>query len=116
VQFPPLNVIELTTPLTFGFHEVTVYGAVALKLKMLFRVYVVLNRLIVVKEPTAYIVLPHCTSCLTFWGEPVLASCGVPLAGVADTGPLAALAAPGAASPAAMVAAHAARLMAAHLR
>src|SRR5262245_21790125 len=37
-QFPGLKVIELTTPLTLGSHEVTLYGAVALKLKTLFRV------------------------------------------------------------------------------
>ena len=29
--------MELAIPLTFGFHEVTVYGAVALKLNALFR-------------------------------------------------------------------------------
>ena len=33
-----LNVMELTIPLTFGFHDVTVYGDVALKLNTLLRV------------------------------------------------------------------------------
>jgi len=33
----PLKAIELTTPLTIGFHVVTVNGDVARKLKMLFR-------------------------------------------------------------------------------
>jgi hypothetical protein len=34
-QFIPLNATELTVPLTFGFHEVTVNGAE--KLKSMFR-------------------------------------------------------------------------------
>ena len=33
-----LNVMELTIPLAFGSHDVTVYGFVALKLNTLFRV------------------------------------------------------------------------------
>jgi hypothetical protein len=57
-----LNAMELTTPFTSGFHDVTAYGAEALKLKALSRVNVELNRLIDVKLPTAYMVPPHWTS------------------------------------------------------
>lgn len=50
---------------------------------------------IVVKVPTAYMVLPHCTSCRTC-SVPALdeygPSWGVPLAGVEDTGPVCAAA------------------------
>src|SRR5437870_7101303 len=40
-----------------------------------------------VNAPTAYIVPPHCTSCLICCVVPVLASCGVQVAATADTGP-----------------------------
>jgi hypothetical protein len=80
----------LTLPFTFGFHDETAYGDVALKLKALFRVTVVLNLLIEVKDPTAYIVPPHWASLRTCSVVPVVASCGVPEAGVAETGPVAA--------------------------
>ena len=44
-----------------------------------------------VNEPTAYMVPPHWASCRTCSVvEPVVASCGVPTAGVDDTGPVAA--------------------------
>src|SRR6266545_5720026 len=82
--------MELTIPLAFGFHDVTVYGLVALKLNTLFRAYVVPFQLIAVNVPTAYIVPPHWASCRTCSVVPVLASWGVPEAGVADTGPVAA--------------------------
>jgi hypothetical protein len=82
--------MPLTIPLTFGFHEVTVYGFVALKLNTLFRAYVVPFQLIAVNVPTAYIVLPHCASFRTCSVVPVFDSWGVPEAGVADTGPVAA--------------------------
>src|SRR5580704_15697841 len=42
------------------------------------------------KVPTAYIVPPHCASWRTCSVAPVFASCGVPAAGVDDTGPVAA--------------------------
>jgi hypothetical protein len=77
--------MELTTPLTFGFHVVTVYGATALKLKMLLRANVVPFCSIDVKLPTAYMTWPHWTSLRICSGIPVVASCGVPLAGVAFT-------------------------------
>ena len=48
-----------------------------------------LFRLISEKVPTAYMVLPHCTSCLICSVVPVGASCGVPVTGVEDTGPVA---------------------------
>src|SRR6266567_1807144 len=83
----------LTLPLTFGFHDVTLYGAVALKLNALCRLKVVPPCWIDVKLPTAYMVPPHCTSCRTCSVVPVGASAGVPLAGCVDTGPLAATAA-----------------------
>lgn len=45
--------------------------------------------LIVVKVPTAYIVLPHCTICRICWTGLVIGSrCGVFVTGVADTGPV----------------------------
>ena len=46
-----------------------------------------MNRWISVKLPTANMVLPHCTSWRTVSVVPVAASFGVPVAGVADTGP-----------------------------
>ena len=48
------------------------------------------NRWISEKLPTAYMVPPHCTSWRTVSVVPVAASFGVPVAGVADTGPVAA--------------------------
>ena len=66
-----LNVMELTIPFAFGSQDVTVYGLVALKLNTLFRVYVVPFHVIVLNVPTAYMVLPHCTSCRTCWNVPV---------------------------------------------
>src|SRR5262249_54151169 len=77
--------IELTVPLTFGVHEVTLYGAVRLKLKMLCRVKVLPPHLIAVNAPTAYMVPPHLTSWRTCSVLPVGASWGVPLAGLGDT-------------------------------
>src|SRR5215472_16669752 len=77
--------MELTTPLTFGFHAVTVYGATALKLKMLLRANVIPFCSIDLKLPTAYMTWPHWTSLRTCSAVPVVASCGVPLAGVALT-------------------------------
>src|SRR3954470_19364390 len=57
----------------------------------------------VVNDPTAYIVLPHWTSCRTRWVCPArFTSAGVPAAGVPDTGPVGAAAA-GTASTAAAV-------------
>src|SRR5262249_37187043 len=73
--------MELTVPLTLGAHEVTWYGAVWLKLKMLFRVKILLPWRIEVKDPTAYMVPPQATSCLICWVVPVLWSAGVPVAG-----------------------------------
>jgi hypothetical protein len=66
------------------------YGDVALKLNALLRVKVALYLLIEVKDPTAYIVPPHWASWRTCSVVPVVASCGVPAAGVDDTGPVAA--------------------------
>src|SRR5215470_17316827 len=86
--------MELTVPLTLGAHEVTWYGAVWLKLKMLFRVKIWLPWRIEVKDPTAYMVPPQATSCLICWIVPVLWSAGVPLSGWGDTGPLWAAAVP----------------------
>ena len=56
---------------------------------MLLRVYVVLPLMICENEPTAYIVLPHCTSWRICWMGLLALDfrCGVPLAGVADTTP-----------------------------
>jgi hypothetical protein len=85
-----LNVTVLTLPFTFGSQDETVYGDAALKLNALLRAYVLLNLLIEVKDPTAYIVPPHWASCRTCSVVPVEASCGVPDAGVDDTGPVAA--------------------------
>jgi hypothetical protein len=42
------------------------------------------------KLPTAYMVTPHWASCRTCSVVPVAFSCGVPDAGVEDTGPVAA--------------------------
>src|SRR6266704_183629 len=75
----------LTSPLTPGRQLVTVNGAVALKLNAFRRVNTVPPWLILVNEPTAYIRLPHCTICLTCSTVPFGASCGVPLAGTAET-------------------------------
>src|SRR5215472_16090328 len=60
----------------------------ALKLKMLFRVYVVLPWTMVLKLPTAYIVWPHCTIWRTssIWGVEA-GKCGNVVGGVADTTP-----------------------------
>ena len=103
--------MELTVPLTFGFHEDTVNGLVALKLNALSRVMLVPFRLIVVKVPTAYMVLPHCTSCRTCSVVPVYdPSCGVPLAGVEDTGPVWAAAGTAAGTASDKLARHAAAL------
>src|SRR5215467_5850092 len=78
--------MELTSPFTSGFQAVTVKGEVALKLKMLFRVMVLPCEVTWVNLPTAYMVLPHCTSCRIIWScEPVGTRCGVPGAGVGDT-------------------------------
>src|SRR6266536_2643660 len=75
--------MELTLPLTFGFHVVIAYGEVALK--ALLRAYTTPLYLISVKEPTAYMVPPHCTSCRTCSQlMPFGYSCGV-AAGLADT-------------------------------
>src|SRR5262245_38719024 len=75
-------------PTTFGAQLVTVYGAVALKLKMLLRVKVVLPFLIAEKVPTAYIVPPHCTSWRICWTCGVLAGrCGRLAGGVGCTTP-----------------------------
>ena len=62
----------------------------ALKLKMLLRAKTVLFLLIEVKVPTAYMVPPHCTSWRICSFVLVALSCGVWLAGVVDTGPVAA--------------------------
>src|SRR5215469_5520372 len=80
--------MELTSPLTLGSHGVTANGAVALKLKALFRVNVPLDPLIWVKVPTAYMVVPHCTSWRICSVTPVATSVGVPATGVEDTGPV----------------------------
>jgi hypothetical protein len=69
---------------------VTIYGDVALKLNALLRVNVLLYRLMEVNDPTPYMVLPHWASWRTCSVVPVAASCGLPAAGVADTGPVAA--------------------------
>src|SRR6266581_9232149 len=102
LQPVPLKATVLTVPLTFGFHDVTLYGAVALKLNALCRLYTVAPCCIEVKVPTANMVPPHCTSCRTCSVVPVGASWGVPLAGCVDTGPVAASA--GAASPSTLTA------------
>src|SRR5215472_13305725 len=79
--------MELTSPFTFGAQPVTVKGKVALKLTMLFRVMVIPWETSWVNLPTAYMVSPHCTSCRITWScEPVGTRCGVPDAGVGDTG------------------------------
>src|SRR5262249_41569315 len=52
----------------------------------------VVKRWIEVKLPTAYMVLPHFTSCRTVSVVPVAASFGRPLGGVGDPGPAAAAA------------------------
>src|SRR5260370_33796613 len=80
--------MESTMPFTSGSQVVILYGEVALKLKMLFLKVVVPPWLSWVKVPTAYMVLPHCTSWRTCSAVvPLLASAGVPLAGAGDTGP-----------------------------
>src|SRR5215468_3572630 len=84
--------MEVTVPLTFGFHMVTLYGAVALKLKTLFRETGVPPWVILVKLPTANMVPRHCTSCRTCSVCPVEASAGVAVAGTGETGPVAAAA------------------------
>jgi len=56
---PELNVMLLTTPLAFGAHDVIVNGAVAEKLKALFRLNVWLPCSMIENLPTAYIVPPH---------------------------------------------------------
>ncbi len=78
--------MESTTPLTLGFHEVMVNGAVALKLKALLRVKVSLPSWTVEKLPTAYMTPPHWTSCLicSVCGVPS-GKCGVPVAGCTPT-------------------------------
>src|SRR6266702_1562730 len=86
-QLPPLNAIVLTVPLTFGFHEVTVNGAVARKLKMLFRVNEPLDPLILVKVPTAYMVPPQCAIWRIVSVVLVASSVGVPASGLGDTLP-----------------------------
>src|SRR5215831_8945590 len=78
--------MELTSPFTSGFQAVTLKGKVALKLKTLFRVMMLPCEVTWVNLPTAYMVLPHCTSCRIIWScEPVGTRCGVPAAGVGDT-------------------------------
>src|SRR6516165_160523 len=79
--------MEFTSPLVDGVQDVIRYGATALKLKTLSRVYVVPFWLILVKRPTANMVVPHCTSCLTCSVLPEGASAGVPAAGWVDTRP-----------------------------
>src|SRR5215471_11931891 len=80
--------MELTSPFTSGFQAVTLKGKVALKLKTLFRVMVLPCEVTWVNLPTAYMVLPHCTSCRIIWScVPVGTRCGVPAAGVGDTEP-----------------------------
>ena len=71
-----------TVPFTFGFHEVIVNGAVAWKLKALFRVNVMPPCSTTEKVPTAYMVLPHWTSWRTCSVVGVVAGkWGVPIAG-----------------------------------
>src|SRR5215475_3284547 len=81
-QWPELNAMLLTVPFTFGRHEVSVNGAVALKLNALFRVNVLPPCATTEKVPTAYMVLPHWTSWRTCSvGVVVAGKCGVPVAG-----------------------------------
>jgi len=75
-------------PFTFGAQDVTEYGALALKLNTLLRVYVVLCRFTTVNVPTAYIVESH----WTIWRicsvvDVVAGKCGVEVTGVLRTGP-----------------------------
>ena len=102
-----MKAIESTSPLTPTSILDSVYGAVALKLNMPFLVWVWPAWVMVLKSPTAYIRLPHLTSCLTFWVPFPLAgvSWGVPFAGVVDTPPVA-VAAPAVAAPAGVAAAY----------
>src|ERR1700733_1508987 len=78
----------LVLPTTLGAHDVTVYGRLALKLKMSVRAYVLLPCLIELKLPTAYITPPHLASwriCSRGWDE--LARRGVVVAGAGDPTP-----------------------------
>ena len=77
--------MELTSPFTPGRQLVTAYGAVALKLNALRRLKTRPPWLILVKLPTAYIRLPHCTNFLTCSIFRSAESCGVPSAGLGDT-------------------------------
>src|SRR5215468_3945465 len=71
-----------TVPLTLGFHEVIRNGAVAPKLNALFLVNVLPPCSMTEKVPTAYMVLPHCTSWRICSVVVVLAGkWGVPAAG-----------------------------------
>src|ERR1700727_1669669 len=83
---PSSSVLRL--PTTLGAHDVTVYGLVALKLKISVRAYVLLPCLIELKLPTAYITPPHLRSWrICSRGCDVLARRGVPLAGAGGTTP-----------------------------
>jgi hypothetical protein len=74
----------LVLPTTLGAHDVTVYGAVALKLKMSVLAKLAVPFLIEVNVPTAYIVPPHCTSWrICSVGLDVESKCGVVVTGVA---------------------------------
>src|SRR5262249_1579277 len=77
----PVHLNEVSVPLTLGAHDVIVYGAACLKLKMLCRVNVWPPWLIEVKVPTAYMTPLQATSCLICSVVPVVASAGVPVAG-----------------------------------
>src|SRR6185437_7523761 len=106
VNFPPIKAwlqslvswMELTTPLVLGAQDVIVYGAVWLKLKMLFLVKV----------------WPPWLICLICSVVPVGASAGVPVAGWGDTGPLWAAATAGIRPAALAVSAHKATTGALH--
>jgi hypothetical protein len=74
-------------PLTSGAHDVTVYGAVALKLNASCRVILTPDCMIVVKSPTAYMIPPHSVSCRICSAGPASGNAGVPVAGCGDTGP-----------------------------
>ena len=86
-QLPGAKAMVFTSPLAFGFQSVILYGAVALKLKMLLRAKSLPPHVILLKVPTAYIFEPHCTICRTCSVVPAgyRTSCGVPVAAVGDT-------------------------------
>src|SRR5579871_1318974 len=122
VNFPPIKAcwqslvswMELTMPLVLGVQDVIVYGAVWLKLKMLLLGKVWPFWLIELKVPTAYMTPLHATICLTCSVVPVVASAGVPVAGLGETGPLWAAATDGIRPAALMVSAHKAATGALH--